>query len=283
MYQREREIVDLDFVKREDTYNIKVGGIGGNTGTYPGTRVKDSNGNEFSVKIDDPRYLSGELKSVFSMKGCYKDKSGKMLRADRNDPRVISGELVGVVKGRIQCVDANGKYHYVDNDDEKLKSMEYVKRGFASGRKTPEETKRKISEKNKISLKGERNYMFGKHWMYNPETKEEKILSPEEIDSYINLGWKFGRKNKVESHTRELNKPLSRLGKKCITNGVVNRFLKKEEADKLVSTGEWRYGSKFFHKRSGIWLYKDDGSRTRVLPERLGEYLSNGWKKGKNF
>ena len=63
MMRKEAEIVDKKFCHRSDTYNKMIGGI--NFFTIEGmTCVKDKDGNNFLIYLDDPRYISGELVNV---------------------------------------------------------------------------------------------------------------------------------------------------------------------------------------------------------------------------
>ena len=64
------------------------------------TIVKTSTGEFLKVKIDDPRYLSGELVGIASGKIAVKDLHGNNLLVDKNDPRYLCGELVGVQRGK---------------------------------------------------------------------------------------------------------------------------------------------------------------------------------------
>lgn len=64
------------------------------------TIVKTSTGEFLKVKVDDPRYLSGELVGIASGKIAVKDIHGNNLLVDKNDPRYLSGELVGVQRGK---------------------------------------------------------------------------------------------------------------------------------------------------------------------------------------
>src|ERR1035437_1835336 len=59
MFDKEAEIVNLDFIARTDTYNIILGG--GEFLTTDTISVKDKDNNYFRVHKTDKRYLSGEL------------------------------------------------------------------------------------------------------------------------------------------------------------------------------------------------------------------------------
>lgn len=60
MEQKEKELVDWEFINRKDTYNISLGGAYNQKGL---AQVVDSLGNNFKISILDERYLRGEFKS----------------------------------------------------------------------------------------------------------------------------------------------------------------------------------------------------------------------------
>lgn len=62
--------------------------------------VKDTNGKTYKVGIDDPKYISGELKAFNSGMVLVKDDLGNTYRLPTDDPRIISGELVQINLGR---------------------------------------------------------------------------------------------------------------------------------------------------------------------------------------
>lgn len=64
------------------------------------TIVKTTTGEFLKVKVDDPRYISGELVGIASGKIAVKDVFNNTLLVDKDDPRYISGELVGVQRGK---------------------------------------------------------------------------------------------------------------------------------------------------------------------------------------
>lgn len=126
--QKEAEIVTEEFVQREDTYNLVVGGglppsgLGKNYPPRPDaskrmkennpnklehvreknrttTVVRDKDGNCFRIKLDDPRYLNEEVTSINRGKVTVRDREGKIFSVYKNDTRYLNGELVHVSKG----------------------------------------------------------------------------------------------------------------------------------------------------------------------------------------
>jgi hypothetical protein len=63
------------------------------------TTVRDKDGNVFSVKTNDPRYLSGELVGHTRGRATVKDRDGNYFMVARDDIRITTGNLVGVMAG----------------------------------------------------------------------------------------------------------------------------------------------------------------------------------------
>lgn len=88
-----------------------------------------------------------------------------------------------------------GRYR-IPSEEEKIKRAKTLKERYALGDIIPsflnkshtEETKKKISEKNKISQKGEKNSQYGTKWVHNPLTKESKKIKGE-----VEEGWLLGK------------------------------------------------------------------------------------------
>lgn len=63
--------------------------------------VEDNEGNRFKVYKNDPRFISGELKTPKTGIFCAIDTMGNKFSITKDDPRFISGELIALTKGRI--------------------------------------------------------------------------------------------------------------------------------------------------------------------------------------
>jgi len=121
MNNKEIEIVNEDFIKLNNTYNKVLGGKGNMSGFVP---VKDSYGNTSQVSINDPRYISGELKMITIDMAVVKDSYGNTSQVSINDPRYISGELKGVNDGFVPVKDSYGNTSQVSINDPRYISGE---------------------------------------------------------------------------------------------------------------------------------------------------------------
>jgi hypothetical protein len=93
--------------------------------------VKDKNGNTFSINLNDPRYISGELVGVTKGMMPVKDKNGNCFVVSVNDERIKTGELVSVNNKMIVAKDNNGNRFRITIDDPRYISGELV--GASSG------------------------------------------------------------------------------------------------------------------------------------------------------
>src|SRR5574343_83136 len=148
----EAEIVNEDFIRRNDTYNITTGG-------YSGFEHINKNGmnNSGGQNIGLKNRLKNDTN--FRIEFCKKiseSHKGKKLSEEH--------------KAKIKDAQIGEKNHWY-------------------GKKHTEETKRKISEANKISLKGEKNSQYGTMWITNGEINK-KIKK----DKSIPEGFYKGRK-----------------------------------------------------------------------------------------
>ena len=162
MLDAEANVVNPEFRKRKDTYNIAIGGNGGDTGMYDdqnrskkiSDKMKnratmiDKDGNIIKVSCDID-YDSKELVGITKKHCVYKNViTNETVYTTTDDPRIKTGELKGVTVGMISVKDKYGNTFSVRKDDERYLSGELV--GVTKGSKQTEESNRKRS----LALKG---------------------------------------------------------------------------------------------------------------------------------
>lgn len=88
--------------------------------------VKDKNGKNLQVSVNDEKYLSGEYKFVNNDTILVKDLSGKKLRIPTKDFLENKGKYFGINKGKFIYKDKNNNYFLVDTKDPRVISGELV-------------------------------------------------------------------------------------------------------------------------------------------------------------
>jgi hypothetical protein len=144
----------------------------------------------------------------------YRSKCGRAayLKKLRSDPEFAKSVKLKISE-KVKQAHKDGKF-------------DYTKVGFAN-KKHKKETLDKISEANKISQKGERNSQFGTTWIYNIELQEQKKIKKEELQNWLDKGWKFGRNYNI-TKTKPKNPNIDENGNKIkkiwIFNENLNEF-----------------------------------------------------------
>lgn len=183
-YDLESCVVTEALIKDNNCYNIILGGEQFTTEYL--VAVKDSNGKNFLVHKDDPRYLSGELVGVTKGSFTAIDENGKTFLASNK-----SKGIHGVNFGQITVKDSNGKFFNVKRDDPRYLSgeLKYVWKD----KKHKEESKEKLRKtlKSINHQKGEKNSQFGTCWI--TKDGENKKIKKEDLEKYISYGWNKGR------------------------------------------------------------------------------------------
>lgn len=174
-------------------------------------------------------------------------------------------------------VGENNPFYHKKHSEESRKKMSEHNSRWMLGKHHTEETKKKISEaekgkhikeetkeKLKIAAKNNPNYgMRGKH--VSEETKkklseskkgkpskakgtvhitndvEDKMVPADELDNYLALGWRRGRKKFSPEACENISKGHKGLpttkGKVWINNGKINKVIPKQDLDKFLSDG----------------------------------------------
>ena len=129
MWQKEADIVDEEFVARDDTYNIKLGGCGG-------FDYINKNGlTNFGKPVEQAR-KAGRLGGLATHKRWLEDEEFKIALREKR----------------------------MNNEN----FIRFLASGNSfKGRTHTDETKRKIGLKNSKLLKGKNNPSYGKHWITN--------------------------------------------------------------------------------------------------------------------
>ena len=227
MLSKEKEIVNDVFIKREDTYNIIPGG--GVLNTYGKVVVKRNNK---YILIDKKDYNNSIYETVLSNKVMVRTKDNKIILINNDDKRYLSSELKFISCGKIIVKDKNNKTLQVDKDDERYLSGELV--GLWKNKKHTDETKRKISEKNKIYI-GEKNSQYNTIWISNLSLKKCIKIKKDDLEKYN--GWIIKRimnfelyekieKEKIEKNIRQKKDNSSKEKKK-------NKERKSKEDSKI--------------------------------------------------
>jgi hypothetical protein len=154
--EMESRIVDKEFILREDTYNLKIGGSGGwdyvnHNNLSTGTQHINSNG----------------LNNICGQ--CY-------IHIDR-------------IKNSIEY-----KLENIKKIQEGLKRY-YEDGGVAPfyGKSHTKESRQKMSQKAKLRV-GQKNSQFGTCWIYKESEKANKKVKKDDLKSWLDDGWTKGRK-----------------------------------------------------------------------------------------
>ena len=160
-------IVNKEFVERKDTYNLTLGGVGG----WYKANVLHFNGNNQVIRGKNSEEIQAiRKKAVNTLKNTWNIR--------KQDPE------------------------YMEKFSQKL--SEACKQTWKThthpwvGRKHTEETKEKmhLTHQQNSHQKGEKNSQFGTCWVYNEQLKISKPIKKDELNLYLEQGWKRGRKQK---------------------------------------------------------------------------------------
>ena len=153
MNDKERELVNEDFVKRNDTYNLKLGGDGG--WDYINNNCHNNIGNHRRVG-----FLKLIDKGIHPFPIWYNNLSDY----ERNS--------------------------YIQNVSNGVRKYYETHEGTFKGKHHTDETKQKISVALSEISKGEGNSQYGTKWIHNNSLRENKKIDK---DCLLEEGWEDGR------------------------------------------------------------------------------------------
>lgn len=168
MNKLEAEIVNEEFISRDDVYNIKLGGNGG-------WDYINKNNNAGAT-----RYFKN--KSVDEIKAIQR-RGGAALRA----------KYINMTPEEKECFRNMRKLN--------IKKWHEANPGYFKGERNPmygkthsEKARKRLSETHT----GSQNSQYGKCWIYSMHEKKSIRIKSDELMCYLNNGWIKGRKMKFD-------------------------------------------------------------------------------------
>jgi len=224
MKNKEREIVNLDFISRLDTYNIVTGGRGGFACVYN------------NVYYDNLMKCS-ELVQIRKKKLLEKYGTDTSLHTQRARN-----------KTRETSLEKYGTEHPAPSEYTKAKKVEAFmeKYGEYNPMKLPEISQKALQSRvdNGNVLVAERNPMFGWICVVNEETRHNTKIHPDKLEEYISNGYRKGAKHMYDGvlpyKRTPRTKPNNHVeGKIAVTFHETNtmKFIKPEELQYWLDQG----------------------------------------------
>jgi len=157
MFEKETELVNIAFVFREDTYNIRLGGHGG---------------------FD---YVNRSGRNLYGLNGAIGNGRENLLPGKIIHERI---KAEGRFADYCEMISSTLKKRYQEGT---------ITNGFA-GKKHSIETIEHLSRSRLGTGMGETNSQYGTRWVIHPETMEVQKVRASELDMYLSQGFLRGRK-----------------------------------------------------------------------------------------
>lgn len=206
MYRTTNLITNKFYIGVHSTYNLLDGYLG--SGKRLKRAIKKYGKENFKIEILEFFETRDEVLKR------EKEIVNEQLLNDSNCMNLQPGGGGGFTKEQSTkgAINANKKRKWLYQNDEEyrlkirsysiknLKNRTWKDNFVWAGKTHTNETKKKIGEKNSQYQKGEGNSQFGTCWINN--TIECKKIKREELNNWIKLGWKKGRKIDTKNSRR---------------------------------------------------------------------------------
>lgn len=269
----EHNIVNAEFVSKENTYNIKEGGDGWNNLGY--VSAIDNDGNTKMISKDEfdnnREKYNGVTKGMGLVKLNKNDKNYFYMRLD--DPNYDN--MYHCNTGIASVLDNEGNAIKLPVEEYHIQKKKNNYKSFWEGKHHTQETKEKIKkilhEQNKI-LYGEKHPQYGKQWITNGI--KNLLLTQEQSEEYISNGWTYGRSHMLYTMTEK--KKQSYIDRCYINKDGINKLIKKYDIQKYIEKG-WSIGR---IREKTIWMNKD-GKSLMIKETEIESHTMAGWMKGR--
>lgn len=169
MNTKEAEIVNAEFISRDDVYNINLGGSGS---WYFSNQNPNNYGNSQYMKNKTPEEIASiRRKCALAAKAHYEN-----LSEFEKEQYIINSRLI--------------------NQRWLAEHPDYFKgeRNPMYGKTHSEKTRKRLSETHT----GSQNSQYGTCWIYSDNKKQSIKIQKTELQAYLNKGWSKGRKMKFD-------------------------------------------------------------------------------------
>lgn len=165
MNNMEKEIVNEEFLLKEEVYNLQEGGHG--SWFY-------ANFNHLSPMFKDSPYAFTDAERRLHCK-----KYGEIGR--QHFQNKLKSDIIYYEKYCKKLSESKQNYYTTHS-------------GTFKNKKHSKETKEKIGMANSAHQQGNKNSQYGTCWIYNENIKQNKNIKKEELENWLKTGWKKGRK-----------------------------------------------------------------------------------------
>lgn len=192
LLKREAEIVNLEFVLSENTYNSTTGGKSCVKNGFSFYKRKSNSKEVIFTTPDDERVLSGEFVGVTFGYNSYRNKiTGKIVRLTTEEFRRNEDLYEGLTNGKTAFLNTKtGKIELLEVEDERIKTGEFV--GVTKGKTTCKNIKTgKIMCRNNEEFSNNDELVGVRKGMVNVKDKESGKVVYISSDEYQNAKDKF--------------------------------------------------------------------------------------------